>query len=122
MAAHINHVYQMGHSTETDTHHYALTPDMLSRTTDLTLRAFLNVSVEWHRILGITHAPIPPTTGLPRTRASLQFSAIIEISVKPSPAATARRPDSMIAKKADLPSQRKHTLEPQPTIGYPNTQ
>ncbi|QSS62374.1 hypothetical protein I7I51_04552 [Histoplasma capsulatum] len=50
----IAHILQTGHSEETDSRHYALTAEMITGTTDETLRAFYRVSKKWHTILGIT--------------------------------------------------------------------
>ncbi|EDN07529.1 predicted protein [Histoplasma mississippiense (nom. inval.)] len=92
----IAHILQTGHSEETDSRHYALTAEMITGTTDETLRAFYRVSKKWHTILGITDqgdathpflatATIsPPTAPSPMIMAPAKKSALPAASMQQS--------------------------------------
>jgi hypothetical protein len=49
----VNHAWQLGHTEETEEHHYALSVDMLQRVTHQTLTEFRRVSTRWHRFWGL---------------------------------------------------------------------
>ena len=54
------HTLQAGHSRETESHHYALSVDMIQGTSHKSLKLFLQVCQNWHHMLGFSSA-IPPT-------------------------------------------------------------
>ncbi len=49
----VNHVLQAGHGTEVAQHHYALSMEMLVRTTHESITAFRRISNEWHQLFGL---------------------------------------------------------------------
>ena len=53
------HTLQAGHSRETESHHYALSVDMIQGTSHKSLKLFLQVCQAWHHMLGFSSAIVP---------------------------------------------------------------